>query len=321
MGEGLGQLHDVFLKRPALRRPWVMFPIMMVCSCLGMLLIVSSTAAGAGAGKAESLDGARGSASVLGAGDSSQKGMTGAQCARCHEVEGGFSHPVERVPSMAVPAHLPLENGKVTCITCHENTPEAHARNRTASGGAAGAGKLLRGVADDGVFCTQCHVDNGITRKSMHPMATGKAHLLWVKLPVGAGQLAGPSNAPVSTPTALWATPGVTSMSPANDGSRVCVGCHDGTVASDALGSGTRGMAGNGLGGGGDSGHPFAIPYERARAGNRLLKPMGNIDLRVRLLNGQVGCQSCHSPYSTQPKLLVMSNESSRLCFSCHEMR
>jgi predicted CXXCH cytochrome family protein len=320
MGEGLGQSHYVFLKGAALRRPWVMFPIMMVCSCLGMLLIVSSAAAGAGSGKAESLDEARGSALGLGAAGSSQTGMTGAQCARCHEVEGGFSHPVDMVPSMTVPALLPLENGKVTCITCHESTPEAHARNRTAQGAAARAGKLLRGVADEGIFCTQCHVDNGITRKSMHPMGTGKAHLLWVKLPVGAGQLAGPANAPVSTPTALWATPGVSSMSTANDGSRACMGCHDGTVASDALGSGTRGMA-NGLGGSGDGGHPYGVSYERARVGNQSLKPMGSIDLRVRLFNGQVGCQSCHSPYSTQPKLLVMSNESSRLCSSCHEMR
>ena len=35
-------------------------------------------------------------------------------------------------------------------------------------------------------------------------------------------------------------------------------------------------------------------------------------------IDGQVGCGSCHSHYSTLPDHLVMTNEHSQLCHSCH---
>ena len=48
------------------------------------------------------------------------------------------------------------------------------------------------------------------------------------------------------------------------------------------------------------------------------LKPMATVDRRLRFFNGKVGCGSCHDPYSTIHKKLVMSDENSKLCFSCH---
>jgi predicted CXXCH cytochrome family protein len=243
--------------------------------------------------------------------------MSGAQCARCHEAQAGFSHPVDIVPTMAVPAMLPLENGKVTCVTCHDNTLEAHSRDRTATASGGHAEALLRNGLDATVLCTQCHVVTGITRKAMHPIGVGRAHLLWARATLTNGQLAAGSKAAVR-PASL----GVADASLAaatNDGSRTCAGCHDGTVATDALGSGSRGMVGFSLRGTVEGGHLFAISYDRPRGRNRSLKPANMLDPRIRLFNGQVGCESCHSPYSTQPKLLVMSNESSRLCLSCHE--
>ncbi len=41
-------------------------------------------------------------------------------CSGCHRVPG-LSHPVDIVPTIAIPADLPLdENGKMTCATCHD---------------------------------------------------------------------------------------------------------------------------------------------------------------------------------------------------------
>lgn len=43
----------------------------------------------------------------------------GGVCSRCHAALG-HSHPVEVVPSMKVPADLPLDGrGRLTCVTCH----------------------------------------------------------------------------------------------------------------------------------------------------------------------------------------------------------
>ena len=100
--------------------------------------------------------------------------LTGEQCIRCHKVEAGFSHPVDMVPTMTIPAGLPLENGRVTCLTCHEDTPEAHTQSRKGEH----PGSMLRMGLDETVLCGECHVAEGITRQSMHPMDTGKATLM-----------------------------------------------------------------------------------------------------------------------------------------------
>lgn len=46
------------------------------------------------------------------------------KCLSCHRIyhgtESGFDHPSRKVPSMPVPADMPLDSkGRMTCITCH----------------------------------------------------------------------------------------------------------------------------------------------------------------------------------------------------------
>ncbi|HEX2837633.1 MAG TPA: cytochrome c3 family protein [Phycisphaerales bacterium] len=48
------------------------------------------------------------------------------------------------------------------------------------------------------------------------------------------------------------------------------------------------------------------------------LRPARLIDRRVRLFGRAVGCGSCHSVYSKRANLLVMNNQNSALCMSCH---
>lgn len=94
------------------------------------------------------------------------------------------------------------------------------------------------------------------------------------------------------------------------------MGCHDGATAGDAgVHAGSRRT---------DSGvpkeHPIGVVY---RSHHDQVDPVTlvdrrRLDARVRLFNETVGCGSCHSVYSKQDKLLVMSNQQSRLCLSCH---
>lgn len=97
---------------------------------------------------------------------------------------------------------------------------------------------------------------------------------------------------------------------------RACVGCHDGTIASD--GSASRGQASLRSETGAD--HPVGIEYRAGlNKGELRLRPRTRLNQRVRLFDGTVGCGSCHSVYSRQANLLVENNQGSALCMSCHD--
>ena len=214
--------------------------------------------------------------------------MSSAQCLQCHAVDPIFSHPVRVTPSMQVPDSMPLENKQIACTTCHLDSVSDHAAMRSAKNKTP----LLRLPAQ--TLCITCHTEEKLTAHGMHPRATERAHLKW--------------------PGQRLAT---TSTNNREDGSRTCLECHDGTVASAVENPSSSGGMGDSLGA-----HPYSIAYQKTgkSAHDLTLKPISNLDLRIRLFNGQVGCQSCHSPYSSLPKHLVISTASSKLCISCHEI-
>jgi predicted CXXCH cytochrome family protein len=92
------------------------------------------------------------------------------------------------------------------------------------------------------------------------------------------------------------------------------MGCHDGSLAREAggmrMGSGFFEL------GQAQPEHPVPVQYRETRESH--LKPAAALDSRIHLFNGQVGCTSCHSPFSREKGLLVMSNQKSRLCVACH---
>ncbi|MBL4701171.1 MAG: hypothetical protein JKX85_07925, partial [Phycisphaeraceae bacterium] len=103
-----------------------------------------------------------------------------------------------------------------------------------------------------------------------------------------------------------------------------CLSCHDGSIASDVSGGGMG--IGRGFGASGNRGgeHPIGMTYPTT--GNKVVStgsqiafalPM-SLDQRIQLVDGKVSCISCHSPYSKENNLLVMSNDRSKLCLSCH---
>ncbi len=224
---------------------------------------------------------------------------TDASCDGCHETDALFSHPVGIVPSMNVPDPLPLIEGRIACITCHDSrSPADHASARQ------GHTNLLRTAESD--LCSQCHDSTAVTRADMHALMLETAHLRWP----GERAITSGSFGDRGTDTA-------------DAESAACLGCHDGSVApsvGNEIGFrlGRRGFGDQSMGGS----HPVGTEYgsSGSRKRNTKYNPAALLDNRIRLFEDRVGCGSCHSPFSTEPNLLVMSNYRSKLCMSCHKM-
>ncbi len=225
-------------------------------------------------------------------------GLRGAEsCEGCHQPDPLFSHPVGVVPSMRVPGYMPLEGRRITCVTCHDG-PRFEAGSGARQEFIGASGSPSRGL------CIQCHVGVENDGRAMHALGSGRAHLLWRGGSGGSGQNSlGPRQTAASDEA-----PGR---------SRECLSCHDGSIAFDANRLSSHGGFGVGE-------HPVDVPYlgslsASGRVG-RKLTPISSLDPRLRLSSGNVGCETCHSPYSTRDHQLVMSNRGSQLCRSCHRV-
>lgn len=80
-----------------------------------------------------------------------------------------------------------------------------------------------------------------------------------------------------------------------------CVSCHDGSIAPATRYS-----------------HPVGIEYPMYSTYISHFVSRGALNRRIILIDGKVGCLSCHNPLNPGRNHLVMSNDRSRLCLSCH---
>lgn len=219
-------------------------------------------------------------------------GWTDSSCNGCHAIDPNFSHPVGFSPDRPLPADFPLQGGKMTCLTCHDGQ-----ESRTHTEARAERDPMLRTRFTGQAFCTQCHEHTIDPLKGGHAAAVDKAHLLWPD------------------------TPRDRTLSKAKIGldreSASCLECHDGMVAG-AVGGHLSDFSGFGM----NKEHPIGMPYQprgsRDRGMANMVNPH-NLDPRIRLFDGAVGCGSCHSVYSDHKHKLVMSNQRSNLCLSCHD--
>jgi predicted CXXCH cytochrome family protein len=116
--------------------------------------------------------------------------------------------------------------------------------------------------------------------------------------------------------------------------SRLCLSCHDGTVALGLVGNRTTPIpmrkgattmppGGSRLGTDLTGHHPISFTYDSALAVTRgeLRDPM-TLQGQVRVDAGrQVQCTSCHDPHSDRyGKFLVRDNTASALCIECHTL-
>jgi predicted CXXCH cytochrome family protein len=207
-------------------------------------------------------------------------------CRSCHKNVQDLSHPVDIEPSMAVPAGFPLDwKGHITCATCHpihkSGFGYSHLRSR-----ARGEG-----------FCSMCHSD---LAAKLHNVSLGTAH-------VGSSSNVG-KYMPMETERVL------------DELSLRCMQCHDATFSNDSLVSKPADFAGlfhnnASLG----VSHPIGVSYLEAKRQYRgAYRNLNELPKEIKLFGGQVGCGSCHNPYSKLHNELVMSNERSALCLACH---
>jgi predicted CXXCH cytochrome family protein len=117
--------------------------------------------------------------------------------------------------------------------------------------------------------------------------------------------------------------------SPSDFGSKLCLSCHDGTVAIDSYGgvTGTDFMTGPSmLGTDLSNDHPVSFTYNTtlANTDGGLKDPatansgLGGTIQEDLLVSDMLECNSCHNIHSSVPKLLVVSNAGSSLCLTCH---
>ncbi len=115
--------------------------------------------------------------------------------------------------------------------------------------------------------------------------------------------------------------------------SKLCLSCHDGTIALGATLSGAQEIPFQGgirflpldhasrLGTDLSDDHPVSFEYGGNLAGrNPELTDPSILPFEIRIAeNGELQCTACHDPHDdTFGKFLVMSNQFSKLCNSCH---
>lgn len=207
-------------------------------------------------------------------------------CAGCHKaMEDSISHPVEMTPARAVPPpDFPLSfEGKMTCTTCHD----IHESSAQVFGAAT---SFLRRGLRGRELCIVCHQEESAGHMTMMP----STHMRYRADQAEAGRID-----PIS---------------------HTCLSCHDGSLGpmeSVSVGTWEHGAP---LAKFDPSGsHPIGVDYLRAFARRRGLKPIGSLNPAIKLIDGKVGCSSCHDLFSKLPGRLVMSNSGSRLCLACHD--
>jgi predicted CXXCH cytochrome family protein len=157
----------------------------------------------------------------------------------------------------------------------------------------------------DGQLCIACHTPHGAKDSSDAPLwnhtLTNQTYTLYDST------TSTTLDAVTSQPTGV---------------SKLCLSCHDGTVAIDAftgtLGDGTNMLTGSGnLGLDLSKSHPVSFTFDAAliaKDGELKAPPAGWVN------GGKFECSSCHDVHNKNNinKMLHVANASSALCLSCH---
>jgi predicted CXXCH cytochrome family protein len=116
--------------------------------------------------------------------------------------------------------------------------------------------------------------------------------------------------------------------------SRMCLSCHDGTIALGAVATspneiplkgGIRFMpldSASNLGTDLSDDHPVSLVYDDMLSlDNRQLREPADLPPQVKLEDDQLQCTACHDPHhNPYGQFLVMDNTASSLCRACHNM-
>lgn len=207
---------------------------------------------------------------------------------------GILNHAVHVIPSSAVtiPVGWPLENGAITCKTCHTIIPNSTGES----------GPQLREFESQSAqpteFCAKCH-SRALHRdaQSLHWLALGVAHI--------------PRDDE---------RPRVAS-SPLEPRTRQCLACHDGVNATES-GNTTPWTRSREYLGDKHRNHPVGVEYDGLNRPKDLspLRPAALLPECVMLPGGKVECISCHNLYAGERYLLSVPVQRSELCLTCHDL-
>lgn len=110
-----------------------------------------------------------------------------------------------------------------------------------------------------------------------------------------------------------------TNPSTVNESSRLCLGCHDGTLNVDNFGGGsnTQGLVNASADVGTNLGddHPVSIDYASAASTDGDLVAVAPTSLPLR--GGEVECASCHNPHG-EGQVMFLRLAPAALCGDCH---
>jgi predicted CXXCH cytochrome family protein len=190
-----------------------------------------------------------------------------------------------------------------------------------------GGGDGSTGWATTDEICVVCHAPHN------NSMLGGGSNLLWNRVAATTSNYT-----PYSNTASMSSAPGQPGGT-----SKLCLSCHDGTVAVDNFGGRTTGYRSLSdtdsqyLGSDLSNDHPisFTYPTTNASTGDPEIKIKttavtsanwgGSADTTIDagfLSDGKVECQSCHDVHNTNAvastKLLLVDNNGSKLCLTCH---
>lgn len=218
-------------------------------------------------------------------------------CTNCHPIDMQ-SHVVGILPHIPMPGDMPTDDaGRITCGTCHNphmNAVDPVTGEKT---------YFLRKSRPGKGFCLLCHED---------PMFPGEQKIF-------------SESGKVTHRRSMTEAHGVASFTVTDSSveidplSEMCIGCHNESEAEPdpaALGMGIWDH-----GGGIGRSHPIGVNYDDAAWKDRTLVPVAELDRRIVLFDGKVGCCTCHNLYAEGGGMgLVIGDEEGYLdlCQGCH---
>lgn len=182
---------------------------------------------------------------------------------------------------------------------------------------------------DTSEICVFCHT----------PHNSRPSTPLWNKADTGSTY-----NVYASQTLAATLSPNAPTLGQPTGSSKLCLACHDGTIAIGSLLNGpgadqgvTVNVAGPGVTAGGTiaststsyigtdlrDDHPISFSYGLSYPSNPEIKAPTALPPEVKIDSaGRVQCTSCHDPHGTAfPKFMVATLENGALCTACHDKR
>ena len=217
-------------------------------------------------------------------------------------VSGGL-RPLRKIMTLAV-------SGVLAALPVHAASVVNSVHNLTASG----PGTIKSASGNNAcVFCHTAHHATIATPLWNHSLSTVSNYVVYA--------------------SARLTTLGITIPQP-NGSSRLCLSCHDGTVALGSLGGFTVTNMENGvitmpvgntnnLGTDLSSGHPISFVYDSLLASrDSAINDPAHLSTKLVRVDSQsrLQCVACHDPHNDQyGNFLVMDNTGSALCLVCHK--